>query len=137
MSYVLDTNAVSALMRGDPVFLARLAATPRAAALVPEPVHAEIEYGIRRLPPSKRREPLAAQHRLIRTELATIAWTADVSVEFGEIKALLERRGARVEDLDVAIAAHARATDATLVTANGKRMARIPGLRIEDWAARS
>ena len=52
------------------------------------------------------------------------------------IKASLERRGMRIEDIDGAIAAHARALDATLVTANLDHMTRVPGLQIEDWDRR-
>jgi len=53
------------------------------------------------------------------------------------VKAALERRGERIEDFDVAIAAHALAHGATLVTANRKHMARVAGLAVEDWAAAS
>ena len=45
----------------------------------------------------------------------------------------LERRGTRIEDFDAAIAAHALALDATLVTADLDHMIRVPGLRVEDW----
>jgi tRNA(fMet)-specific endonuclease VapC len=52
---------------------------------------------------------------------------------FGRITTILERRGTRIEDFDAAIAAHALAADATLVTNLG-HMVRIPGLRVEDWS---
>jgi len=39
-----------------------------------------------------------------------------------------------VEDFDAAIAAHALASGAKLVTANLDHMARVPGLQIEDWS---
>lgn len=51
------------------------------------------------------------------------------------MKALLEKRGGRIDDFDLAIAAHALAFDATLVTANRKHLARIPGLKVETWGA--
>ena len=50
------------------------------------------------------------------------------------IKAALERKATPIEDFDAAIAAHAKARDATLVTANLSQMVRIAGLRIEDWS---
>lgn len=59
----------------------------------------------------------------------------EVTDRFGEIKANLERRGERLEDFDVAIAAHALAAGAVLVTANRRHMARIKNLRIEMWSA--
>jgi hypothetical protein len=51
-------------------------------------------------------------------------WTDAVSQAYGRIKAALERRGTCIEDFDAAIAAHALATSATLVTANLDHMAR-------------
>jgi tRNA(fMet)-specific endonuclease VapC len=98
-------------------------------------VIAEIAYGIERLPRSRRRERLQERFDLICAELARVAWTDAVSERFGYVKATLERRGQRIEDFDAAIAAHALAEGATLVTANLADMKRVPGLRIDDWAA--
>ena len=50
-------------------------------------------------------------------------------------EATLERRGTKIEDFDAAIAAHALALDATLVTANLDHVTRVPELRIEDWSS--
>lgn len=133
MIYVLDTNAVSALMKGTAAVVERLAATAPADVAVPQPVLAEIAFGIERLPRSKRRAALQSRLDLISAELPRAEWTDAVSHTFGRIKATLERRGARIEDFDAAIAAHALAVDATLVTANVDHMTRIPGLRVEDW----
>jgi tRNA(fMet)-specific endonuclease VapC len=135
LRYVLDTNAVSALMKGDARTVERLRATDRADAAVPQPVIAEIAYGIERLPRSKRRNTLASRFDLIRTQLARVPWTDAVSERYGFIKATLERRGERIEDFDAAIAAHAMAEEAVLVTANLQHMARIPGLTVDDWSA--
>ena len=134
MIYVLDTNAVSALMKGSPSVVERLAATAPADVAVPQPVLAEIAFGIERLPRSKRRASLQARFELISAELPRAEWTDAVSQMFGRIKATLERRGTRIEDFDAAIAAHALALEATLVTANFDHMLRVPGLRIEDWS---
>ena len=132
--YVLDTNAVSALMKGASAVVDRLAARAPADVAVPHPVLAEIAFGIERLPRSKRRAALQARFDLISTELPRAEWTDVVSQMFGRIKAILERRGTRIEDFDAAIAAHALALDATLVTANVVHMIRVPGLRVEDWS---
>jgi tRNA(fMet)-specific endonuclease VapC len=134
MIYVLDTNAVSALMKGTPAVVERLAATAPAEVAIPQPVLAELAFGIERLPRSKRRTSLQARFDLVSAELPRAEWTDAVSQAFGRIKAMLERRGTRIEDFDAAIAAHALSLEATLVTANLDHMVRVPGLRVEDWS---
>jgi tRNA(fMet)-specific endonuclease VapC len=131
--YVLDTNAVSALMKGNAALVERLASHVPADVTIPQPVIAEIAYGIERLPRSRRRSVLQARFDLICSEMSRAEWTDAVSQAYGRIKAALERRGTRIEDFDAAIAAHALAVGATLVTINVDHMRRVPGLRIEDW----
>ena len=133
MKYILDTNAVSALMKGVPAAVDRLADLDRSAVSVPQPVLAEIAYGIERLPRSRRRTELRRRLSLIRNEIGRAEWSDAVSDAFGRIKAMLERQGRRIEDLDAAIAAHAVAAGATLITADDPHMARVPDLAVEDW----
>jgi tRNA(fMet)-specific endonuclease VapC len=133
VTYVLDTNAVSALMKGSAAAVERLAASEPTDIVIPQPVLAELAFGIERLPRSKRRTALLSRFDLICSELPRAEWTDAVSQAYGRIKATLERRGPRIEDFDAAIAAHALATNATLVTANLEHMTRVPGLQIEDW----
>ena len=131
--WLLDTNAVSALMKGNAAMIGRLTAMLPADVAIPQPVLAEIAYGIERLPRSKRRTLLEARFNLVCAELTRASWTDDVSRAYGRVKTALEKRGTPIEDFDAAIAAHALATGATLVTADRAHMTRIPGLRVEDW----
>ena len=87
MIYVLDTNAVSALMKGTTAVVERLTATEPANVAVPQPVIAEIAYGIKRLPHSKRRTALQARFDLVCAELPREEWTDTVSDTYGRIKA--------------------------------------------------
>jgi len=134
LKYVLDTNVVSQLMKGSPNVIGRLKAVSRADVCMPQPVIAEITYGIQRLPRSKRKDALAARFELLKSEIGRVAWSDEVSEAFGGIKSGLERKGARIEDFDAAVAAHAVATGCILVTANLKHMPRVPGLHVEDWS---
>jgi tRNA(fMet)-specific endonuclease VapC len=136
VTFILDTNAVSALMRADAVALARLRACSRDEVGVPQPVVAEIQYGLARLPASKRKRVLEERWQLFAAELPRLVWTEETSVQFGKVKALLEKRGQPIDDFDLAIAAHALALEGTLVTADRKHMLRIPGLKIESWGDR-
>jgi len=133
VTHVLDTNVVSALMKGSAAVVDRLAATGPGDVAIPPPVVAEIAYGIERLPRSRRRQALQARFDLVCSQLPRVEWDDAVSQAYGRIKAHLERRGRRIEDVDAAIAAHALAVGAILVTSNISHMARVPGLRVEDW----
>ena len=93
MTYVLDTNAVSALMRGSAAVVERLAATAPADVAVPQPVLAEIAYGIERLARSKRRVALQARFDLLCSELPRADWNDTVNQMYGRVKASRERRG--------------------------------------------
>ena len=133
MKYVLDTNAVSALMRGDSAFIERLQRVSRNDVGLPQPVLAEIVYGIERLPSSRRKDSLLKRLEWICEELPRLPWTDDVSERFGSIKASLEKKGKGIEDLDIAIAAHALAIQGVLVSASTAQMTRVPDLTVEDW----
>jgi tRNA(fMet)-specific endonuclease VapC len=132
---VLDTNTVAAVMRGEGRVKQRLLAHSRGSVVVPQPVVAEIEYGLSRLPDSRRKRTLSDRWGVVSREFRRIDWTDSVSSAFGNIKAALERRGRRLDDFDIAIAAHAIAYDAVLVTSNVSHFDRIKGLEIEDWLA--
>ena len=134
MTYVLDTTALSALMRGEPGPSRRLLDTPPAEVSVPQPVLAEIQYGLARLARSRRRKELEARLAILLRAVPRAPWDDDVSRWFGEVKANLERRGERVDDFDVAIAAHALARQAAVVTRNVRHFSRIRGLVVEDWS---
>jgi len=131
LKYLLDTNTVSALMKGTPIVAARLAKTPRADVAITQVTVAEIEFGLHYLPASKRRRLLQEQWGAIGAELIRLPWDDPVSRAFGERKARLERAGRRVSDFDLAVAAHAIAFGLVVVTAD-EAFERI-GVRRENW----
>lgn len=134
MKYVLDTNIASEWIRGTPRIIDRLKGTAKGDVSIPQPVLAELAYGIERLPRSRRRDRLHERYVALRSEVARIAWTDGVTDAFGRVKSALERNGERIEDFDAAIAAHALAVNGVLVTANVRHMQRVPGLQLEDWS---
>lgn len=138
VKYILDTNAVSALMAGDEAFIGRLKKQSKNDVYVPQPVLSEIAYGIERLPKSKRRESLQERYELIRSELQRVEWTDKVKA-LGSVSSrqYWRRRGNGFQDFDAAIAAHAHEPDAILVTANTDDMVRIPELPLRNWSEKS
>jgi tRNA(fMet)-specific endonuclease VapC len=133
VKYVLDTSTVSELMKGEPEVVRRLTQHDRNDVLLPQPVVSEIAYGLQRMKRSARRSRLESRFGVVLDEMPRAPWTDDVSQAFGRIKSELERSGTPLEDFDVAIAAHAIAMDATLVTGDTKHMKRVRGLRSESW----
>lgn len=53
--------------------------------------------------------------------------------QYGLVRARLKKKGRPIGSLDALIAAHALALDVVLVTRNTKELARVEGLRLEDW----
>jgi tRNA(fMet)-specific endonuclease VapC len=136
VKYVLDTNTLSFAMAGEPSVCERLLALARTDVFLPQPVIAEVEYGLARLPKSRKKDRLRTRFQLFLDEIPRLPWTDEVSQVFGQAKAGLERRGVRIEDFDVAVAAHALAVGATLVTDNLDHMQRIPNLHVDNWCKR-
>ena len=131
MRYLLDTNTLSALMKGHPEVAARVSDAERDDIGISQVTAAEIEFGLRHLPASKRRRALEAQWVTIGSELIRLPWDDEVSRRFGDHKARLERSGNRMSDFDLAIAVHALAHELTLVTAD-RAFERIR-VRRENW----
>lgn len=133
MKWLLDTTTVSALMRAETRVAAKFRAVSPADVTVPQPVLAEINHGLARLPRSRRRAELEGRWDILRRSLRRSPWTDAVSRRYGDLKAELERAGTPLDDFDIAIAAHALDAPATLVTSNARHFARVPGLSVEDW----
>lgn len=131
---VLDTMVVSALMKGDDAAVTRLSLCRRDQVFLPQPVLAEVAFGLARMPESKRKRSLEQRYQLILKNVERIAWTDAVSEQFGQIKAGLEAQGTPLEDFDVAIAAHALAHGHILVSENLRHLGRIPDLKLESWS---
>ena len=67
--------------------------------------------------------------------IAVMNFDVDDAREAGEIRAALAKAGTPIGPYDILIAAQARRRGATLVTANEREFARVPGLKTQDWAA--
>ena len=53
--------------------------------------------------------------------------------KYGELRFTLERKGLKIGDMDMFIAATALEENLILVTGNVEHFSRIPGLKIENW----
>jgi predicted nucleic acid-binding protein len=129
---LLDTNAVSDLMRDHPQVLARLGAhaDPIATSVV---VIGEIRYGLDRLPIGKKRAGLEARALAILATLQIEPVSAQIAQVYGGLKASLESQGLNLEDNDLWIAATA-ITHGNVLVSRDQAFTRISGLLLEDWS---
>jgi tRNA(fMet)-specific endonuclease VapC len=129
---LLDTSAVSDLMRDDPKVKARMASHCD-AVLTSVVVAGEIRYGLSRLPSGKKRRGLQACAQHVQALLAIEPVTQPIADAYGLLKATLESRGLAPGDNDVWIAATAL-TLGYLVVTRDQIFSRVPGLQVEDWS---
>lgn len=130
---LLDTNAVSDLMRDHPRVKARLGqcVDPIATSVV---VVGEIHYGLSRLPVGKKRADLETRAHAILSAVRVDPVSESVAVAYGHLKASLEGQGLNLDDNDLWIAATAIAQGDRLVTRD-HIFSQVPGLQVEDWSA--
>src|SRR5262249_20386996 len=91
-SALLDTNAVSDLMRDDPKIRGRIGSHPD-PVLTSVVVVGEIQYGLSRLPPGKKRRELEARAQGVLALLTAEPVTQPIADAYGRLKASLESQG--------------------------------------------
>ena len=130
MSYLLDTNVISELIR-NPGGKAggRIAALREGELRTSVIVTAELRYGIAK----KGSERLAKLVEGVLADFEVLPWEAPADVHYAAVRDSLSRSGQPIGDMDMLIAAHALALDAILVTNNEREFSRVPGLKIENW----
>ncbi len=130
----LDTNIVIGVLNGLPPRLLRRFELefPRDTVALPAIVLFELEYGVAKS--DRRRQNAERLAAFLRAPMTILPFDADDAREAGDIRAVLAKAGRPIGPYDVLIAAQARRRGATLVTANEREFARVPGLKTEDWA---
>lgn len=130
--YMLDTNIISDLIRNPEGKVAKKIATVGEDNLCTSIiVAAELRYGCAK---NSSKRVLKAVEDLL-AEIAVLPFDSPADVEYGEIRAELEAAGKPIGGNDLLITAHARATGATIVTANVDEFARVRGVKLENWLA--
>ncbi len=133
MTYVLDSNAWIAYMRGkDALVVGRVNAHPPADLALSTIVFGELSYGAYHSVPGNVTQNLLKVERLQRT-YPILPFGEACADEYGQILAYLSSIGEKIGPKDTQIAATARAHNLILVTHNTDEFNRVPGLKIEDW----
>jgi tRNA(fMet)-specific endonuclease VapC len=127
--FMLDTDTVSFVLRGEGHVAENLTAHPPSEVCLSAVSLSELRFGA-----DKRRSKRL--HRLIDTFVATVgvvAFDSDAADAFGHVRAVLESKGKPIGIFDTLIAAHALSRKLILVTNNTKHFGQIKGLKVENW----
>lgn len=128
MKYLLDSNAVIALMKGHTGFVNELRRHKPQDFAVPSIVIHELFYGAYK--GQRTAENLARVEAL---QFETLDFDREDARRAGEIRASLASLGTPIGAYDVLIAGQAVARDLILITRNVREFERVHRLRFEDW----
>lgn len=134
MSYLLDTDIVSNLMRRNPspTLIRKVASVAPQDQQTTSITTGELVYGAHRVP-EQTTALLERIDKLIPAHLPVLAFDEPAARSYGQLRATLEKAGTPIGDADLRIAAIALVHGLTVVTANVRHFERVPGLIIENW----
>lgn len=128
--YLLDTNILSDLVRNPQGRIATcIAQVGEKSVCTSMIVASELRFGAAKRNASK----LTAQVDAILAALEVRPFDIPADREYAKLRFHLEQAGTPIGPNDMLIAAHAVATESTLVTANIGEFSRVPGLAVENW----
>ena len=131
MEYLLDTNICIYIIKKKPFEVFEKFKTLTIGDVgISSITLAELQFGIEKSSNAeKNREALEK----FLTPIEIIDYGFEASVEYGKLRAELEKKGIPIGPLDMLIASHAKSLDVVLVTNNMKEFESIAGLKIENW----
>ena len=136
-TYLLDTNACISLINGSEINVRRRlkrAVSRGSVILLSSIVAFELWYGVAK---SQRKDSNTQRlETFLGGPLEWALFDEDDARAAGTVRAELQAVGRPVGAYDVLLAGQARRRGATLVTSNTKELARVQGLKWEDWASR-
>ncbi len=128
--YLLDTNTASYVIKGNvPRVHERLLRVPMADLGISVLTEAELRFGVA-LKPESQRLKIAVENFLLHVEV--LPWDSEAAKHYADLRVLLEGEGKPVGTMDLLIASHALAVEATLVT-HDRVFRRIRALKTADW----
>jgi tRNA(fMet)-specific endonuclease VapC len=128
VKYLLDSNAVIALLKGHSGFLSRIRQYVPQDFAIPAIVAHELSYGAYK--GQRTAENLA---RIEALQFEVLEFDREDARQAGELRAYLSAAGTPIGPYDVLIAGQALSRDMILVTHNTREFQRVPDLRVEDW----
>jgi predicted nucleic acid-binding protein len=135
MIYLLDTNAISDLMRENPLITAGLRAAAGSDRVVTSViVRGEVFHGLLRMPAGKRKDLLETKAAALFASLPCQGVPESAATHYAQIKSAQQALGLSLDENDLWIAASATAIGSTVVSRDAD-LRRIHGLKVVDWTA--
>ena len=131
MRFLIDTDICSYAIARRPIVLAHWTSYRRADIAVSAVTEAELRFGAAK---ERSRIAVAELDEFLRP-YEILEFSTAHAPAYRELKVALERRGQLIGHYDMLIAAQAVASNLILVTNNEREFRRVPGLKIENWAA--
>ena len=130
--YMLDTDICIYVMRDRPAGIQHQFERHVGQLCISMITHAELLYGAEKS--GRRAQNLRAVEEFA-ARLEVLPFSVGAAAHYGQLRAELERAGTVAGPYDMLIGAHARSEGLVLVTNNVREFERMPGLRLENWAA--
>ena len=129
---ILDTDVLSALVSpGCPDRVRRELAEAEGDIYTTAVNWGEIAYGLARHPSGERLRE--AYETRVLPALEVLGFDEQCAEVYGRLRAGLEKKGRRLGEADLMIAAIALHYDLPLVSGNTRHFSRVPGLRLVNW----
>ena len=128
--YLLDTDTVIYILKGDPVAEANLKKHIHDSIKMGTITLMELYYGAYK---SQKVTSNIAKIKNLENVLEIIPVGEEVAEIFGREKVRLEKEGAPLDDFDLVVGCCALAHNLTLVTNNVRHFKRIEGLQVTNW----
>ena len=128
--YLLDTDTVIHILKGDPVVEANLKHHIHDPIKIGTITLMELYYGAYK---SQRITSNLAKIRTLENVLEVIPIGEEIAEIFGREKTRLEKKGIPLDDFDLILGCCALAHNLTLVTNNIRHFRRIEGLQVANW----
>jgi tRNA(fMet)-specific endonuclease VapC len=128
--YMLDTDICVYVINENPVELKAKFNRHSQQLVISSITLAELMFGVEKSGNRLRN----LENALNFTRRVSVLFFDDkAAMEYGKVRAELQRKGTPIGPNDTLIAAHAHSIGATLVTNNIQEFNRVQGLRVENW----
>lgn len=127
--FMLDTDTLSYLVSGRHPEVRKTALANEGNISISVITVAEALFGARK----KNSRKLESIVKLFCEIFEVVSWTPEAASEYADIRVALESQGLPIGEMDMMIAASAKAGGYTLVTNNQSHFSRINGLTLANW----